>query len=218
MNGVFWKNFKAELVKQFAPDDGLPRITLRQAAPLLIGALVFMLVGYALFFASWLMEYPPNDSAWIAEWTERIDALRMVDRVAVMTGLEPMPMKVVVLYLFPGAILLTAWGMLWSVRPSILKTVLLRAELKKIPMWKSILVALFIPLFALLAYDVINHDYVGPTLSRRTVLLYASTFASATQILVFTAVPALYLAALIPVCVRILSTSLQLVRRRGQPK
>jgi hypothetical protein len=209
---VFWTIFKAELLKQFAPDDGLPRLTLRQAAPLLIGALVFMLVGYALFFASWLMEYPPNDSQWVAEWTERIAALRMVDRVALVTGLEAMPMKVVVLYLGPGAVLLSVWGMLWSVQPDILQTVRSRAQLKKLPMWKSILGALFSPFFAVLAYNAVNSDY-GMTLSRREVLLYASTFASVTRILAFTVVPALFLAGLIPVCVHIYSTAVAKVRR-----
>jgi hypothetical protein len=86
-----------------------------------IGFVVYLLLGYCVRYFFEFVFVVGNEDELVRQLTHTVPALHMVDRVAQITGGNPVPMKMLVTYAIVGSFLLATWCVLWSLQKDTLR-------------------------------------------------------------------------------------------------
>jgi hypothetical protein len=81
--------------------------------PVLLACIVFLATGYALYLGALWLPAPRWGRELVAWCMPVVKALDSAERVGIISGRDPFPAQVVILYCALGSILLIAWCLFW---------------------------------------------------------------------------------------------------------
>lgn len=156
--------------------------------PINIGFVAYMLLGYCVRYFSEFIFVVSNESEFIRSLTNTIPALQMVDRVVQITGGNPAPMKMLVVYAIVGSLILAVWCVFWSLQKDILHEMAFRFESDRPSNWRLLMLVLVIVVLYVACLHVMNMEKTN--VSRQDVSWFSRSLSSATTILLLNGVSA----------------------------
>lgn len=153
-----------------------------------LGLILFLVIGYSLFFLAYFFSTPEWGKALMAYFAPIVKRLNNAARVSALTGGDPFPAQVVILYCAWGSIVLTIWNLYWGIFKSALREAaiekfhaLLTDKKHKCTRTKLVLYGLLMPVFLVfLGYVAFWSFSPDTTIDWREISFYSSRIGSVT--------------------------------------
>lgn len=159
--------------------------------PLNIGCSLFLIVGYALYFAALYLPTPQTGRELIDWLAPTVKALQSAARVGASNGTDPFAVQIVILYCASATVVLTGWCLYWHVfDEKICQALFLMYQMepdhKKVSRFTLVLSGVAILLMCIFCLYIFFWTTVSANadLDWRTISFYSSQLSSITFLLI----------------------------------